>query len=366
MASGNGNQNDHDFSFHPQSGNIRYPWSSGTSRDTNRSNRLSNTNDRRQEQQQESFRNNNCSSQDEFHGVPVSRQKPMDDETNAYAVNLKLKPVEMGVIARNNKWQQKFQGLGAFNHYFGLCASTSGLGYTLPDIWDGYFHITLAKFINRLAPDQLEEVFRKFNPSLEDLPYIPDIVFRASSIKIFAGGSRGKKRRRIDFVVLPIDSSPEVEAFHKKVQSLLEKIKQQADPRDWNVTPCSGLHVTIRKYSNINFQLNEIKIQNFPLEFRCSHLEVKQPRQQATYRYEKEKKPWWIDVTEINGRCSGCGTRVMLGVWKGFCLACGKYESMRSLWSTTGNNARHHSLQQEQTQDDMQSELVQRITLNEL
>ncbi len=92
-------------------------------------------------------------------------------------MNLQLDPVEMGIKATSSQYTQEFKGLGAFNHYFGLLSPSYGFGYTLPDIWDGYFHITLAKFTTPLAPDRLEEVFRTFAYPIEHLPNISDIVF---------------------------------------------------------------------------------------------------------------------------------------------------------------------------------------------
>ncbi|CAF4042357.1 unnamed protein product, partial [Rotaria sordida] len=56
----------------------------------------------------------------------------VDDESTYYTVNLQLSPVEMGIMARNDHWQQQFKGLGAFNHYFGLLTTTAN-GYELCD-----------------------------------------------------------------------------------------------------------------------------------------------------------------------------------------------------------------------------------------
>lgn len=275
----------------------------------------------------------------------------------------------MGHYSKNGKWDQNFKGLGAFNHYFSLCAPTHGLGYTLPDIWDGYFHITLAKFFSHLSADQLDETFKEFNPSVEDIPYIPDVVFRASTVGRHSGKNRAGNRNGIDFIVLAIDSTPETKVFYNKVQSLLEKIKQYARITDWNATPLENLHVTVRKYSDIGFPLEKIKTQQFPLEFQCSRLEIKQPREQAIRRSRNaQNNPsfrWWNGVTEINKKCSGCGVPMISDELEGFCLACVKYESVIPLWPTVGNNISDHSLQQQQTQNKMLCEGVQQVSLYE-
>jgi hypothetical protein len=349
MASGGSNQRNDDFNFRPQSGTSGKRWSSRRYQNPYPNGRRSNRNDYDREWEHDRSRNNYSANEHGHRSSPAFELKAKDDEARAYAVNLQLKPVEMGIKARNRGWEEEFRGIGAFNHYFGLCAPTRGLGYTLPDIWDGYFHITLSKFFTHLTHDQLEEVFKRFNSSLEDLPFIPDIVFRSSRIETHSGARRARKLRHIDFVVLPIDHSDQTKAFYEKVLVLLEKIKEQVDAYDWDVTPLNDLHVTIRKYSNFNSSdLNKIKIQDFPLEFRCSQLEVKQPREQATVRYAQSNKKciWWNGVTEDDHRCSGCGTTVMSETWEGFCLACGKYESMIPLWSTTGTNIQHQSSQQ--------------------
>ena len=281
----------------------------------------------------------------------ASQLKAKDDEANAYVVNLQLDPINMGITAKNGQWEKTFQGIGAFSHYFGLCAPTKGLGYTLPDVWDGYFHITLAKFFSRLSHEQLKETFKQFNPSLEDVPYIPNVVFRCSKIETHPGKDRGPKLSDIDFVVLSIEKSNEIEIFHEKIKSLLAKIEEKADATDWYVTPVNRLHVTIRKYSNFpEADLNQIKTQEFPLEFRCSHLEVKQPRQKATNINKRTKTYiWWSGVTEgEDHKCTECNAPVMSEVWEGFCLACGKYETMIPFWSTVGTNNQNHSTMQEQ------------------
>jgi hypothetical protein len=263
-------------------------------------------------------------------------------------VNLQLDPVEMGIKATSAQYTQEFKGLGAFNHYFGLLSPSNGFGYTLPDIWDGYFHITLAKFTTPLAPDRLEEVFRTFAYPIEHLPNISDIVFHASRLSEVSGENRSRGRRDIDFVVLPIDSFDEIRSFYEMVQPLLNIIKVKTQSNDWNLTRLKELHVTIRKYSNIDYNkydLNQIPIQQFPLQFRCSHLEVKQSRERAIHRFDQMGQTnykWWSGVTEIDGKCSGCNTRVMSAQWEGFCLACGNYETIIPLWSTTGNNTHDH------------------------
>ena len=107
-----------------------------------------------------------------------------NDEAKTYAVNLQLKPAEMGIVPINYQGQDHyFQGLKAFHQYFHLVAPENNIGYTLPDVWDGYFHITLAKFFSRLAPDELENVFKHFTPLMANIPAISNTVFRSTRVE---------------------------------------------------------------------------------------------------------------------------------------------------------------------------------------
>ncbi|CAF1349516.1 unnamed protein product [Adineta steineri] len=295
--------------------------------------------------------------------------KSTDDETRAYAVNLMLNPVELGIKTTIGQEQTEFKGLGAFNHYFDFLAPTNGFGYTFPDIWDGYFHITLAKFTTSLTPERLETRFCGFTNPVKDLPNIPDIVFRASKLKICSGANRARGRANIDFIVLPIDLSPEIEIFYEKVQPLLTEIKKQAESKEneWSLTELNGLHVTVRKYSNIDNNIDrrqqiidQIPIKQFPLEFRCQHLEIKQPRERAINRYKQTPTyRWWNGVTEtVDRRCSGCHTPVSSINCEGSCLACGKYETIIPLWSISESSSHPHNIQQEDVQNNILSKFV--------
>ena len=267
--------------------------------------------------------------------------KADNDEKTAYAVNLQLKPVEMGIRVLNMGGQSQIQGLGAFNRYFGLLLPAGGFGYTIPDVWDGFFHVTLAKFCTHKKPEELEEIFQKFEPSIKDLPAIPEVAFRSSRIDIASGANRQGSRKGINFVVLPIDGDDQIKAFYLSFQPLLNEIKEQAQPYDWHLTALNDLHLTIRKYSNIDLKVNSIPISQYPIEFRCAHLEVKQTREQARQRYKRANpgRPyrWWSGMTDIDERCSGCRAPLVSSSWEGFCMGCGEYESIIPLWSTTGN-----------------------------
>jgi hypothetical protein len=140
----------------------------------------------------------------------------------------------------------------------------------------------------------------------------------------------------------------------------------QTKSNDWDVTPLHKLHVTIRKYTNIgidrsnkrnigvkiskypidNSDVSKISINQYPLEFRCPHLEIKQAQQQAIDRFkmkaENDQYRWWAGATEINKKCSGRKTYIMSDNWEGFCLTCGKYESIIPVWSTDGKNINHY------------------------
>ncbi|CAF1154341.1 unnamed protein product [Rotaria sordida] len=261
----------------------------------------------------------------------------VDDESTYYTVNLQLSPVQMGIMARNDHWQQQFKGLGAFNHYFGLLTTTAN-GYELCDVWDGYFHLTLVKFRTSIPPDDLECLFRSFT-SHACSPAIPNLLFRGSQLAVHPGTTRKKERKKIDFVVLYIDLSPEIQEFYQAIQDLLNDIRKQAKASNWNLIPIDKLHVTIRKYSNTQIDIKAIPIKHLPIEFHCSRLEIKQTREQGLARYEKARKEgnnyqWWSGVTVIDGTCLGCRKWILSQDWAGFCLQCGKYESVKPVWST--------------------------------
>jgi predicted ATP-dependent serine protease len=59
-------------------------------------------------------------------------------------------------------------------------------------------------------------------------------------------------------------------------------------------------------------------------------------------------------VTEDNGKCSGCKSPIKSDKWEGFCLVCGKYESIIPIWSTNGKDIRHYRqiLDEEINEDD--------------
>jgi hypothetical protein len=269
------------------------------------------------------------------------RRNAADDEKTAYAINLQLKPVEMGIRVINTHPQLLIQGLGAFNRYFGLLLPQDGIGYTIPDIWDGFFHITLAKFGTHQKPERLEEIFREFHPPVDRLPHIPDVPFRSSRIYQASGDHRQGSRRRIDFIMLSIDLDEPIKEFYDRVQPLLEQIKALIQPYDWNLTALNGLHLTIRKYSNMSMDISSIPIVQYPIEFRCACLEVKQTREQARMRYQRANPigsyQWWSGMTDINSQCSNCQAPLTPNSWQGFCVTCGQYESIIPLWSTPGS-----------------------------
>lgn len=269
-----------------------------------------------------------------------------NDETRAYAVNLQLKPVENGIVAVTNTGpNHQFQGLSAFHQYFDWVAPENNISYTLPDVWDGYFHITLAKFFSRLAPDELDNVFKDFTPPMANIPAISNTVFRSTKVERVSGRNRARQRQEVDFIILPLHITDAVRDLYQRLQPLLQEIKSKAQTEDWSSTAVGDLHVTIRKYSNVHFDLNMIDMQRYPLEFRCSHLEIRQPRELAINRCRRNNNPhpqaqWWTGVTEIDGRCSGCGIQISPSSWEGFCPGCKQYETVTPIWSTENYHGR--------------------------
>ncbi|CAF1482594.1 unnamed protein product [Adineta ricciae] len=303
-------------------------------------------------------------------GLTPNRLKTIDDEKKAYAVNLQLEPVKMGIMARNDQRQQEFKGLGAFNQYFGLLSPADGFGYTLPDVWDGYFHITLAKFTTDISPEDVKDIFSKFDYPSANIPIIRDIFFHASRLDTFAGSNRASDRNNIPFIVLSISSTPEVQAFYNEIGPLLAAIKHKVKPSVWEVTSHDKLHVTIRKYSKINYKnysLQDVPIHQFPLEFRCSYVGIREPRDKTINRIKQNKDSlhqWLSGVTEIDGKCSGCQTSIASKEWQGFCYACGKYEIIKPLWSSSGNKPSSSCIQQANPENSVLDKLVEAISLN--
>lgn len=269
--------------------------------------------------------------------IYFSPEKQRNHRDYIYAVNLQLNPVDVGIRARVGSRTMEFNGFRAVNHYFDILAPDNGFGSSLPDIWDGYYHITLAKFEAREKPADLQNRLRNFKPDVDALRMLAELWFCASKLRRASGADRIGERQDIDFIILPIDITEELERFYDSIQNLLGNIRGITQATKWNMTHVNELHVTVRKYNTTAVDISRIPIAKCPLEFKCVHLEIKQTREEAR-RFSIPPDQWWRGVTEINGKCSGCQTAIFSNQWQGYCVACGEYESLKPLWSSDGRN----------------------------
>ncbi|UJR29282.1 hypothetical protein I4U23_010496 [Adineta vaga] len=299
-----------------------------------------------------------------------------------YTVTLRVAPVEHGIKCYSSPWHtHQFTGINAFNYYFDYLLSKEE-GFTLPNVWDGYFHVTLAKF--RLDPKSnlektendlvmriKEKVLGSNQPSFKR---IFPCRFRSDALNVHSGSGRHAEAENIDFVTLNI---VDLENAFDKLRPFLDNIEDavKAAHGIWQYKPSESYftqaHVTVRKYkpdddlqdwsyNHIRQYLVEQRVKDNPLEFQCVALDIAQTRRQARHRGTQTQ--WWAGVTgnfldcatcgtqfndESKGtcvkchtrrqmyECSGCGKKGNEGkMWPGYCNNCGNYERLRPLWST--------------------------------
>ena len=292
----------------------------------------------------------------------------------SYAVNLRISSLETGITCQSSRWHtHQFRGLGAFNFYFDYLLPSHD-GFTLPDIWDGYFHITLGRFELQLHDEEQKKLLidhlRHKISCDEHYPNIFPCRFRTQQLEVYDGSYRDLNRSGTDFVALKVEDHYQVwDRLHpllKVIRNSVQKVKGE-----WEAASLEKhrdqMHVTVRKYKSDAWShrdLDQLQISDLvrraPLEFECVSLDIVPPRRQA----RQERGQWWIGVTGIplncdrcesgyedespgfcqscrragpDHRCSGCG-RIEdrpKRSWPGFCCGCAHYERIRPLWSTT-------------------------------
>jgi hypothetical protein len=259
-----------------------------------------------------------------------------------YLIDFSIDPVEYGFVCDKLGSNGTFKGLNAFNKYFDTLAPNQGVSH-LPDVWDGYYRITLVQFETQDHPEKLRKTFASFPPLSVDTQ-VPEALFRTS--KLDANRS-ACYRLGSDFCNEPVAlyvTAPSQLPF----ESLLEQIKKRINYTEWAETPRHDLHMNIRLYWSNDKMVSDSKltwdrvcklgipekVSQCPIIFHNSRFEIILSRGDCKKVYgEQSSNEWWLGVTMRNKRCSGCQTIVENEEWKGVCRACRKYESIKPIWS---------------------------------
>ncbi|CAF1249076.1 unnamed protein product [Didymodactylos carnosus] len=296
------------------------------------------------------------------------------DERGLYAVNLRISPVTHGILIQHCKWlTSTLVGINAFNHYFKLLEPLNG--ETFPDVWDGYYHITLGKFrfpvkehyeLQKMEED-LRNALNELEKQIKIQEWLPQ-TFIADELEIHSGDNRIDDMEGIDFVVLKVNcvSTDFQEKVRRIMNKLLDTIVAKGCKWESGLTIdnyINRLHVTIRKYSGENSywskeqveaKASELKslVRKNPIKFECNALDIVQARQQGITRRRLQDKnyEWWSGVTELMEKdrqsktkgkkdenepmiCSGCDYN-LTKKWDGYCVNCANYEINKPIWST--------------------------------
>ena len=299
-----------------------------------------------------------------------------------YAVNLRISSVESGIICHSDpRHTHTYTGLGAFNFYFDHLLPNDD-GFSLPDIWDGYFHITLLKFRLRANSigghcQEIENnlaayITENYHP-VDDDPGLFPCYFRAEGLRIWDGARRFDDQQGRDFVVLELEDRNHVwnqlEPLLRIIQEGVEHVHGECERSIEDQRRM--LHVTVRKYNDnngywtqqriVNSRISE-RVRRNPLDIPCVALDISPARRQASARQEQ----WWVGVTgekracpnchetyldESPGYCRACRTEgndhqcsgcyrveTRPRAWAGYCPGCWEYERIRPLWSTQDAN----------------------------
>jgi hypothetical protein len=296
-----------------------------------------------------------------------------------YTVTLRLEPVELGLKCHSAPWYpRKFIGINAFNYYFDYLLPEVD-GFSLPDVWAGYFHITLGKFCLERKPDsELEKKENSLVHYIEnntanerDFATIFPCKFRTEGLDVHSGDKRFDEAMGIDFVTLKV---ADLDNTLDKLFSVLKIIREGVETvgGDWEKKSFEDyrkqLHVTVRKYEQMKETWStkfiedcgvDHHVKDNPVEFECTALDIAQTRRQAI---DRDQQHWWIGVTSIplscivcheyfpknspgvcricrrkgnDHRCSGCGRQENKQMsWPGYCRTCKNYERLKPLWST--------------------------------
>lgn len=293
---------------------------------------------------------------------------------NMYALKLRVDPVDHDITFQTVRTRHKLSGLGAFNYYFDYLLPYDD-GFSVPDVWDGSFHITLGEFhLNESDDDPanfdscLNEDIEKYLSENNNYQNLFPCQFRATHINIVSGEHRVDDRQGVDFLTLSVTDESGV---CEKLRTLLDFIERTVINcgGSWRkpIRSClKGLHLTVRKYPDGRRRWTQQRIRNIrldewvqahPLTFHCVALEIAPPRGQAKLR----GGDWYVGVTGIDLPCStcrqvypdeprdycqncripgddytcpACRTRENRQQnWQGFCRYCWGYERVRPVWS---------------------------------
>jgi hypothetical protein len=300
--------------------------------------------------------------------------KPSKTIYRHYSINLRLDPVENRIDCHSASENIiPFSGFNAFNSYFSYLLTNDG--FSLPDIWPGYFHITVGNFklpfngnIERQEEDLVE--FIKNNSSSEvHYASIFPCRFRTEGLSVNSGVGRFAEAQGIDFVTLQVN---DLNGTLNQLRPLLEIIKNgvQKVGGQWERKSIDDyrntLHVTVRKYEEHSSKWSSDyirtsgiveSVQRNKLEFECIALDIVLPRRQAI---KQNINQWWIGVKGTPLRCNSCGNyfpddcpgccskcgcngggymcsgcnQKSEKKWPGYCDQCGGYERLKPLWST--------------------------------
>ena len=72
-----------------------------------------------------------------------------------YLICLCVDLAQFGFVCPDSADSTQFRGLNALNRYFAMLAPNANAA-TIPDVWDGYYRITLAQFDSEASPEQLQ------------------------------------------------------------------------------------------------------------------------------------------------------------------------------------------------------------------
>lgn len=292
-----------------------------------------------------------------------------------YTVNLRLAPVEYGIHCA----KQSFYGLNAFGKYFEYLLPNDG--YFLPDVWDGYYHITLAKFwLNRnrdlnSKEKKLVNYVNYYSSPEKHYNSVFPCNFRTTELNVYSGEHRYAEAEGIDFVTLKVqclnDTLQKLYPFLQIIKSAVQQAGGKWQEKSFE-DYLRDLHVTIRKYKGNSSKWSsefiqgcgvQERVKENPLKFECIALEITQTRRQARYRgllqgfsgvtgiplsctgchrYFSNDLVGYCQkcrLAEYDHRCSECGT---IGIyptsWPGYCRTCQSYERLAPLWSTEYSN----------------------------
>jgi hypothetical protein len=259
-----------------------------------------------------------------------------------YLIDFCIDSVEFGFFCGVSGSFERFKKLGAFNDYFNKLAPNEGAS-SLPDVWDGYYRITLAQFHTEDDPEILKKKFESF-PRSSVNTQVPGALFRSSRLDLNKNPTYKLGRGfRSHPIALYVDASPDL-----TIEFLIKEIKKRIHYTEWYETPQNDLHMNIRLYMDSCETADESKwtwdrvcklripekVARCPIVFSHSRLEIILRREDCTKLYKDERfEQWCSGVTELNGKCSGCKTSVGRGGWEGVCWTCRKYEGIKPIWS---------------------------------